>query len=511
MRISAERSLVGGEAPARWICLHGHFYQPPRENPWLGVIEPQESAEPYHDWNERIAAECYSPNAAARILDATGKLLATQNNYAHISFDFGPTLLSWLEHAAPEAYAAVLDADRLTHGAMAQAYNHMILPLANARDCATQVLWGKSDFAYRFGREPEGMWMPEAAVNLACLDALAAAGIQFTALAPRQARRVRRFGARQWQDVSGSRVDPHFSYLVRLPSGRSLALFFYDAGVAQAIAFEGLLRDGARLATRLAAAFDGRHREPQLVSAATDGESYGHHHRFGDMALAAALRFLRANPSVRVTSYAEFLAAHPPSREVELYEDSSWSCAHGIERWRADCGCNSGGHALWRQTWRAPLRQALDWLRDELAAGYEHAAGPLLWNPWGARNDYIGCRLNPAAAGPFLAQHARQRLTPLQECQVWDLLEMQTAAMLMYTSCGWFFDEVSGIETAQILAYAARAVELAGKAVPRDLEPEFLHRLAAAPSNLPQWGDAGAVYRAQLARRPAVRAAAQTT
>ncbi|TAN23928.1 MAG: DUF3536 domain-containing protein [Acidobacteria bacterium] len=494
-------------AGERWVCLHGHFYQPPRENPWLGAIEPQASARPYHDWNERVAAECYTPNAAARILNAAGELLATQNNYAHMSFDFGPTLLSWLQKAGPEAYAAVLAADRQTHCAMAQAYNHMILPLASARDCATQVLWGKRDFEHRFGREPDGMWLPEAAVNLASLEALAAAGIQFTVLAPRQARRVRRFGSHQWQDVSGSRIDPHFPYLVRLPSGRSVAVFFYDAGLAQAIAFEGLLRDGARLATRLAGAFDGRHREPQLVSAATDGESYGHHFRFGDMALAAALRFLRANPSVRLTSYAGFLAAHPPRREVEIYENSSWSCSHGVERWRADCGCNCGSHPGWRQGWRAPLRDALDWLRDELAAGYARAAGTFLWNPWGARNDYIDCRLDPGARVPFLERHARRSLSSAEQARVQNLLEMQTAAMFMFTSCGWFFDEVSGLEASQVLAYAARAVELARSAIPVELEPELLRRLETAPSNLPQWGHARAVYLAQLARSPAAAAA----
>lgn len=492
----------------RWVCLHGHFYQPPRENPWLGVIERQESAQPYHDWNERVAAECYAPNAAARILDAAGELLATQNNYAHISFDFGPTLLSWLQQASPEAYTAVLGADRQTHCAMAQAYNHIILPLASARDCATQVLWGKRDFEHRFKREPEGMWLPEAAVNLASLEALAAAGIQFTVLAPRQARRVRRFGSRQWQDVSDGRIDPHFPYLVRLPSGRSVAVFFYDAGLSQAIAFEGLLRDGARLASRLAGAFDGRHREPQLVSAATDGESYGHHHRFGDMALAAALRFLRANPSVRLTSYAEFLAAYPPRREVEIVEDSSWSCIHGLERWRADCGCSSGGHPGWRQAWRAPLRAALDWLRDELAARYAQAALAFLWNPWGARNDYIECRLDPGALTTFLGRHGRRPLSTAERARVQNLLEMQTAAMFMFTSCGWFFDEVSGLETSQVLAYAARAVELARHAVPVELEPELLRRLETAPSNLPQWGHACAVYLAQVARRPAAAATA---
>ncbi|MGH9467330.1 MAG: DUF3536 domain-containing protein [Terriglobales bacterium] len=483
--------------------MHGHFYQPPRENPWLGQIEKQPSAHPFHNWNERIAADCYGPNARARIVDRQGQLLTTRNNYEDISFDFGPTLLAWMEHAVPDAYAAVLAADRKTRGAIALAYNHMILPLANARDQVTQVLWGKRDFEFRFGRSPEGMWLPETAVDLASLAALAAAGIQFTILAPRQALRVRSFGSRTWQDVEGGRIDPHFPYLVRVPSGRAISVFFYDGGVSQGIAFDGLLRDGAQLAHRLASAFDMRHCHPQLASAATDGESYGHHHRFGEMALAAALRELRTRSDVVLTNYGAFLASHPPLREVEIVPNSSWSCAHGLERWRADCGCNSGGCPQWRQSWRAPLRRALDWLRDQLAPAYEQAAAPYLWNPWAARNDFIDVRLDPSdtTKAAFLARHARYVLPDPVRDLVWNLLQMQTCAMLMYTSCGWFFDDISGLETMQILAYAARAVELARAGLGRDLEPGLLQLLEAAPSNLPEFGSGREVYLAQLQRR----------
>lgn len=491
----------------RFLCLHGHFYQPPRESPWSGVIEPQPSAQPFHDWNERIAAECYTSNTAARILDEHGNLIATSNNYAHISFDFGPTLLSWLETAAPAAYAAILDADRSSRGAIAQAYNHMIMPLANARDRATQIVWGSRDFRYRFQRDAEGMWLPETAANLDVLDALAAAGIQFTILAPRQAHRVRRFGSRQWRDVSGGRIDPRTAYQVRLPSERTITVFFYDAALAQAVAFEGALRDGEEFARRLLHSFDPRRQQPQIVSVATDGESYGHHHRFGEMALAAAVRYLSAQPHAAeavLTTYRAYLATHPPADEVKIFENSSWSCVHGVERWRSDCGCNAGAPADWHQAWRAPLRAALDWLRDQLIPPFGQVAQRLLWDPWSARNDYIDVVLSPRPAvfDTFLARHARRPLVPEERMLAWRLLEMQRYAMLMYTSCGWFFNDISGIEATQVLAYAARAVELAGEALQLHLEPELLHRLEAAPSNLPEFGSGRAVYERLRAAAP---------
>ncbi len=478
------------------VCIHGHFYQPPRENPWTGVIDRQASAQPFHDWNERVAAECYTPNAASRLLDEHGNLIATNNNYAQMSFDFGPTLLSWLEAHAPETYAAVLAADRENHGAVAQAYNHIIMPLANPRDRVTQIIWGGRDFHHRFGREPEGMWLPETAVDAATLDELAAAGIQFTILAPRQARRVRRFGSTQWRDVSGGRIDPRRAYQVRLPSERDIAVFFYDAGFSQSVAFDGILNDGEKFGARLLDAFDRGRSTPEIVSVATDGESYGHHHRFGDMALAAAFRWLGAHPQVAIGNFRAFLATHPPADEVELIENSSWSCAHGVERWRSDCGCNTGAHPGWHQAWRAPLRAALDWLRDQLAPAYQPAAQVFLWDPWTARDDYIEVLLDPdpAVARAFLGRHARQRLDLRAQKQVWRLLEMQRYCLLMYTSCGWFFDDIAGLEASQILAYAARAIELAGQALSLDLEPEFLRWLDAAPSNDPQVGSGRGVY-----------------
>ncbi len=487
----------------RYICIHGHFYQPPRENPWLEAIELQDSAYPYHDWNERITAECYAPNAASRILDEEGRVLQIVNNYSKISFNFGPTLLSWLEEKAPEVYQAILEADRESqkrfsgHGsALAQPYNHMILPLANYRDRWTQVLWGIRDFEHRFGRTPEGMWLPETAVDLKTLEILAEQGIQFTILAPRQASRVRRLGGRVWRDVSGGRIDPSTAYVQRLPSGRSITLFFYDGPVSQAVAFERLLTQGEHFAGRLLSAFSEERSWPQIVHIATDGESYGHHHRHGDMALAYALHYIELNHLAQLTNYGAFLEKHPPTHQVEIFENSSWSCVHGVERWKSNCGCNSGGHPGWNQAWRAPLRQALDWLRDTLAPAYEEKARQFLGDPWAARNDYIEVILDRSQESieRFLSHHAARELSEAEKVTVLKLLELQRHAQLMYTSCGWFFDELSGIETVQVLQYAGRVVQLAEELWGNSVEPHFLSLLERAKSNIPEHRDGRHIY-----------------
>ncbi|HEY0590878.1 MAG TPA: DUF3536 domain-containing protein, partial [Thermoanaerobaculia bacterium] len=435
-----------------YVCIHGHFYQPPRENPWLEAIELQESAVPYHDWNERITAECYAPNGAARILDSRGRITKIVNNYARMSFNFGPTLLTWMEEKSPETYNAVLEGDRESakrfsgHGsALAQAYNHMIMPLANRRDKETQVRWGVRDFQKRFGRRPEGMWLPETAVDLESLDLMVDEGIRFTILAPYQARRVRT-SAGEWIDV-GDRIDPRKPYFCRLPSGRTIAMFFYDSDRSRAVAFEGLLNSGEAFSERLMGGFHGD-AGPQLVNIATDGESYGHHHRYGEMALAFAVDTIEARGHARMTNYAEFLSMHPPQEEVEIIEASSWSCSHGIERWRSDCGCRTGGEPGWNQGWRAPLRDALDWLRDHLEGAFERGARATLKDPWAARNDYVDLVLDRSseALGAFLAEHAIRELQPDEIVRTLQLLELQRHAMLMFTSCGWFFNEASGIE-----------------------------------------------------------------
>jgi alpha-amylase/alpha-mannosidase (GH57 family) len=485
-----------------YVCVHGHFYQPPRENPYLEAIELQDTAYPYHDWNERITAECYAPNAASRIVDAENRIVKLLNNYAHISFNFGPTLLSWMKELAPNVHEAIVQADKDSrerfsgHGsAIAQGYNHMIFPLANRRDKITQVKWGIADFESRFGRKPEGMWLPETAVDTETLEILAEHGILFTILAPRQAKRVRSKRSGRYHDVTGSRIDPAHPYLAKLPSKKRLNLFFYDGPISQAVAFEGLLSDGKRFADRLMSGFSTTRQFDQLVHIATDGESYGHHHRFGEMALTYALEEIQKNSAAQLTNYGEFLEKHPNEDLVEIVEDTSWSCVHGVERWRSDCGCNSGGHP-WNQQWRGPLRAALDWLRDRLVPIYESRISPYVRDPWAARDEYIRVILDRSeeSRAAFFADHASRQLSEDEQITALKLLEMQRHAMLMYTSCGWFFDELSGLETVQVIHYAGRALRLAEDCCGESIEPEFMEHLAAAKSNLPEHGDAARIY-----------------
>lgn len=487
----------------KYICIHGHFYQPPRENPWLEAVEVQDSAHPYHDWNQRITAECYATNAAARILDSEGRIEQLVNNYNRISFDFGPTLLAWMEREKPEVYQAVLDGDRASkwnysgHGsALAHAYNHMILPLANPRDKRTQILWGIADFQHRFQREPEGMWLPETAVDLETLEILAELGISFTVLAPSQASRVRPLGGREWLDVSGERIDPTMAYKVNLASGKQLSVFFYDGPISKAVAFEGILSNGESFVKRLLDGFSEERNRAQLVSIATDGESYGHHHPRGDMALAYAMHYIQSHKLARLTNYGEFLEKHPPTWEVEIFQNTSWSCAHGIERWRSDCGCWGGGPQGWNQQWRRPLREALDWLRDELGKLFENRGRKLFRDPWEARDQYIRVILDrsPSNVSRFLKEHCVEPLGRTQRVEAMKLLEMQRHAMLMYTSCGWFFSELSGLETVQILQYADRALQLAEELENNGLEEGFLKLLERCRSNLPDKGDGRAVF-----------------
>jgi len=495
----------------RYVCIHGHFYQPPRENPSLEAIELQDSAYPYHDWNQRITAECYAPNGTSRLLDDQQRIVKLVNNYAQISFNFGPTLLLWMEQKSPEVLESIKQADKESqrrfggHGsAMAQVYNHMIMPLAHPRDKETQVVWGIRDFIYRFGRRPEGMWLPETAVDVPTLEVLAAQGIRFTILAPRQAKRVRAHSGRNWKDVSGDRIDPSRAYQVRLPSKKTMALFFYDGPISQGVAFEGLLSDGRKFADRLLSGFSEQRTWPQLSHIATDGESYGHHHHYGDMALTSALHSIENGGGAKLINYGQFLELHPPDHWVEIFENTSWSCAHGIERWKSNCGCNSGGHGDWNQQWRAPLRSALDWLRDTLAEAFEKEAKSLLREPWAARNDYIDVVLNRADenVATFLQKHATHELDAAERVRALKLLELQRHAMLMYTSCGWFFDELSGLETVQVLHYAGRAIHLAREAMGQDVEAPFCDRLRNAKSNISEHGDGEKIYQKWVA--PAV-------
>ena len=495
----------------KFVCVHGHFYQPPRENPWLEAIEYQDSAYPYHDWNRRIAAECYEPNAVSRILDGDGRIERIVNNYANISFNFGPTLLSWLETEAPETYEKLLLADKLSrerfsgHGsALAQGYNHAILPLCNRLDKITQIVWGIRDFQFRFGRMPEAMWLPETAVDLETLDIMAQMGLKFAVLAPNQAKRVRKRGDRHWRNVPNASIDPSMAYQIRLPSGRRMALFFYDGPISRAVAFEKLLSNGTHFANRLISAFSTDRTWPQIVHIATDGETYGHHRPFGDMALAYALQSIESNKLACLTNYGEYLEKHPPTHLVDIWENSSWSCVHGIGRWKENCGCNSGMHPGWHQEWRAPLREALDWLRDCLSTLYDDAAIRLLKDPWEARNDYIDVILDrsPESVERFVSKHATHQLDEDERIRMLKLLELERHAMLMYTSCGWFFDELSGIETVQVLQYAGRAIQLGHALFGNDSEGKFLELLEKAPSNIPELRNGRAVFEKFV--RPAI-------
>jgi alpha-amylase/alpha-mannosidase (GH57 family) len=482
------------------LVVHGHFYQPPRENPWLGTIERQDSARPYHDWNERIAAECYTPNAFARILDDDGRILDIVNNYEFISFNFGPTLLEWLEERAPDTYARILDADRRSlaargHGnAIAQAYNHTILPLCNERDRRTQLRWGVADFERRFGRRPEAMWLPETAMSPPVIDALLDEGLRFVILSPHQAEAVR--DGDRWVDVSGGTIDPTRPYRLLASGGRPLDVFFYDGPVSSAIGFEGALGSSRGLVDRLACAAQESDRD-LLVHVATDGESYGHHTRFGERTLAYALAVEAPRRGFAVTNYAAWLDAHPPTVEVRLKpgpngEGTAWSCAHGLGRWLRDCGCRDGARG-WSQAWRGPLRRALDLVRDRCATLFERRGATLFRDPWAARDEYLAGR---AQIHAFLEAHALHPLDALSRLTALRLLEMERYALLMYTSCGWFFDELSGLETTQILRYAGRAVELSALCDGNGrLEPAFLAALDEARSNLPELGGGAEVYR----------------
>ncbi len=494
----------------RYVCVHSHCYQPPREDPWTNEVEPEVTAWPFHDWNERIAAECYTPNTAARILDGDQRIAKVVNNFGQISFDFGPTLLTWLEKKAPETYQAIRAADGESrqrfsgHGsALAHAYNHVILPLANSRDKATQIWWGIQDFVHRFGEQPEGMWLPETAVDLESLEIMARHGIKFTLLAPSQAKAVRVKGAHSWQDVSGGRIDPSQAYALNLPSGKSISLFFYDGPVSQAISFEGLLHNGEKFIERLLSAYSSDRGRCELVHVVTDGEVYGHHHAHGEMALAFALERIESRGLARVTNYGEFLEIHPPSSEVQIVENSSWSCAHGVDRWRRHCGCHLA-RGDWSQEWRAHLRNAMDWLRDEVAERYEAKATELVKDAWAARDDYIQVLLDDGSDegwARFQCRHAWRVLSPVEEKTLGQLLELQLHAMLMYTSCGWFFDDLSGLETRQVVGHAARVVELTAAVFHKNLEAPLVERLARAKSNIQECGSGATIYEKVISGR----------
>jgi alpha-amylase/alpha-mannosidase (GH57 family) len=513
------------------LIIHGHFYQPPRENPWTGIVERQPSAAPFHDWNERIHLECYKPNAFVELSDRT------INNYANISFNFGPTLLSWLEQNHPETLERIIAADRESalkrngHGnAIAQAYGHAILPLCNERDLRTQIRWGLADFRYRFHRKAEAMWLPETACNDEVMDALIDEGLRFVILAPNQAARIRarvstdrgaevstgsdprlsrweRLGegaqhsdrVNDWHEVGEQTIDPGIPYIRfhRDESDRSIAVFFYDDATSRAIAFEKLLTSSSQFVNRLALAATGR----EMINVATDGETYGHHFKFGDLCLAHALAEEAPTRELSITNYAAYLDEHLPAFEVEISngpdgEGTSWSCVHGVGRWIRNCGCETGGEPGWNQEWRTPLRQALDFLRDENIAHFEATRGKLFTSPWLARDESIALILDDhASREQFVFQHAGRWLSAGEQHRALTYLELQRMLLLMYTSCGWFFNDISGIETIQILRYAGRAIDLMDQLGLPSALGRFLEILSEAKSNKSEWGTGADIYR----------------
>ena len=494
----------------RYLIIHGHFYQPPRENPWILALEPQNSAAPFANWNQRITRECYAPNRCSRILGANGKIKKLLNNYEHLSFNFGPTLLSWLEKADPETYARILEADHHAaiakngHGsALAQVYNHIIMPLANRRDRLTQIRWGMADFESRFGRRAEGMWLAETAADLETLKMMASEGLKFTILSQGQAAAVRPLEAQgdddAWKSVAGGGIDPREPYRVVWGPGpdEHLDVFFYDGPVSRAIAFERLLSDGNSLLQRIEQAF-GKPKEggrPRLVNLATDGESYGHHFQFGDMALAWLYNHLEEHDdedgAIQATNYGHYLSLFPPDKEVKIIDNSSWSCIHGVERWRSDCGCNTGGgRGTWNQKWRKPLRDGLDRLRDQMAGIFTSETKDLLKDSWQARDDYINVlisRYDLSVQSAFLEAHQARPLEPEEKSKIFSLLEAQLMGLYMFTSCGWFFDEISGLEPVQNLRYALRAIELSHPFSSIDLSGDLSSALSEIKPNDPAY------------------------
>ena len=490
----------------KFLTIHGHFYQPPRENPWLEAIELQDSALPYHDWNERICKECYNPNSVSRIVDNRNRILDIVNNYEYMSFNFGPTLLSWLESYAPLTYERIIKADIESisqhdgHGnAMAQVYNHIIMPLANNRDKETQVKWGIRDFEYRFGRKPEGIWLAETAVDDATLNVLVDNGIKFTVLSPYQALKMKKSSDKTWQDVSWGNIDParSYKYTIKSDPKKSIDLFFYDGAISRSVAFDELLTDGNKFIKRLKEGVSELRDYPQLINIATDGESYGHHTKFGDMALSYVLKIKAEDEGFKITNYAEYLAKYRSDYEADIKQASSWSCFHGVGRWKEDCGCSTGGHPGWNQKWREPLRNALDYLRDHFAEIFERE-GAKYYNKdvWAVRNQYIDVILDRSYSNikKFQKEHFKADLSEEDRIRGMELLEIQRQALLMYTSCGWFFSEISGIETVQIMKYAARAMQLAARFSNEDFEEHFLEILSQAKSNIQEYGTGRDIY-----------------
>src|SRR6266852_200654 len=450
------------EAPA-YLCLHGHFYQPPREDPFTNQVPIEPAATPFANFNEKITTECYRPNAEAGNFDA-------------INYDLGPTLASWLEDTHPDVYKRIIDADkkhRAIYGvgnAMAQAYNHTILPLAKTRDKRTQILWGLSDFRHRYDRDATGMWLAETAVDMECLDLLALHGITYTVLAP-------------WQ--AATNVDPSEPYLVSLPSGRSITVFFFNAPLSGGVSFDSSMTDNADL---FAASYLPEHivqskrdaGEAQLILIATDGELYGHHKPWRDKFLTHLINHGAPSYGFEICTLERYMHLHPATQEVELRAPSAWSCGHGVARWATGCECTEGDSSRKRA-----FRRALDKLAVRGDQLFEQYAGETLNDPWAARDAYLPVHNGWETAESFWAQYGKQRRPP---DDVWQaqrtllLLDAQFYQQYSFTSCGFFFEDVDRIEPRNDIAFARRAISLYWQALGIDLQRDFIRDLQAAKS-----------------------------
>ena len=457
------------------------------------MVPREPSAAPFHDWNERITAECYRPNGWARVLDDHGRIVAIVDNYRHLSFNVGPTLLSWLQSHAPEVYARIIESDRAGGRAIAQGYGHAILPLCNDRDLRTQVRWGLADFRHHFGRAAEGMWLPETAVDDRVLAVLAEEGVRFTILAPGQ---VEVDGDHDGGPLPGTLRWHH-------PERPDLGvdLVVYDGPISHDVAFGGF--PSQVVVDRIVRRSDG-----DLVSVACDGETFGHHHTYADRGVAYALAIEAGRRGVSLPRLADWLAEHPPTQAAKV-RLSAWSCAHGVGRWLEDCGCHTGGEPGWNQAWRAPLRAALDQVREHAVEVFERRGAAVLADPWAARDAYVDAVVGATTVERFADQHligasggsdgrddAEGPDDDAVLVEALTLLESQRMALLMYTSCGWFFNDLAGIETVQILRYAACCIDLlAALGEAGGLEDAVLATLAGAHSNDPDEGDGRDIWR----------------
>lgn len=495
-----------------YIVIHGHFYQPPRENPWTELVERQKETFPYHNWNELITYQCYIPNAWARVLNEKNKIVDIINNYSYINFNFGPTLFSWLEKNFPSVIERVLQADRESlekndrcGNAIAQVYNHMIMPLAEEKDRFTQVRWGIRFFEKKFGRLPEAMWLPETAIDYPTARVLIECGMKFVILSPLQAKRIKPIDADEssWVDVSDGNIDTGMPYRLFLKNEKGskikekfIDVFFFHHSLSHAISFEKLLKDSISCANKIEEVIKERKYSPYLVSIATDGETFGHHHPFSEMCIAYLVKYELARRGIKPVNYSWYLKNNPPTYEVEIKEGTSWSCVHGLGRWKEDCGCNTGAHPDWNQKWRKPLRDTLNWLKGELDSIFEREGADVFKDSWQARDDYIEVIVDPSPGNVerFLSSHLKSKDDPFKKTKALKLLEMQKFGMLMFTSCGWFFDEISEIQTVQNLRYAGSAIQYVKDLTGRELEEDFLIRLSEAKSNIEEFKDGKGVY-----------------